>query len=404
MPRPASCPPRASRRDSRRAVLAGLGALPLAACGAAGALGAEELAQAAPADTGAAMASNAGQRYRLERVPGVLQNPWGLAFLPDGAMLITERSGRLRRARLPGGIEAAPVAGPPEVAATGQGGLLDIALHPGFAANGLVYLSHSVRTAAGNATAVTRARYDGRALAGAETILHAAERQGGGGLHFGSRLAFGRDGTLFVSLGDRNQRDRAQDAADTAGKVLRVTDTGAVPPDNPFLGRPGVNPALYTTGHRNPQGMARHPDTGAIWLHEHGARGGDEVNILRAGANYGWPVTTHGVDYSGARIGVGPRAPGVTDPVHVWVPSIAPSGMAFCSGRALPAWRGNLFVGALAGQCLVRLTLDGERVQAEERLLSGTIGRIRDVREGPDGALYLLTDAREGALWRIVPA
>jgi len=343
-------------------------------------------------------------RFRVERLPGRLQHPWSVAFLPDGTALVTERPGRLRRVRLPGGLVDQPVAGVPAVDAVGQGGLLDIALHPAFATNGLVYLSHAARTERGNASRVVRARFDGAALARVETVLEAAERPGGGRLHFGCRLAFARDGTLYVTVGERNQRQRAQDRADPAGKVLRINDDGTIPPDNPFVGRADAHPAVFSYGHRNPQGLALHPGTGAVWEHEHGARGGDEVNILRAGANYGWPITTHGVDYSGAPIGIGPTAPGITDPIHVWVPSIAPSGMAFYTAEAFPGWRGGLFVGGLAGQCLARLTLEGDRVVAEERLLTRAIGRIRDVRQGPDGFLYLLTDEEDGGLYRLLPA
>lgn len=340
-------------------------------------------------------------RFRLITVSRGLEHPWGLAFLPDGAMLVTERPGRLRLIR-DGILDPTPVPGTPEVYASGQGGLLDVALHPDFATNRWVYLSYAGRGRDGAGTEVARGRFvDGR-LEGLERIF-AVARKSGGGRHFGSRLVFGTDGTLYITAGERGDSERAQDPRDAAGSVIRITDSGAIPPDNPFLGRGDALPEIFSLGHRNPQGLARHPDTGRIWAVEHGPRGGDELNLLRPGANYGWPVITHGKSYAGFKIGEGPAKPGMEQPVAYWVPSISPSGLTFYTGDAFPRWRGSLFLGALSGEMLVRLELDREKVVHEERLLEGLETRIRDVRQGPDGRLYLLTDEADGALLRLDP-
>jgi glucose/arabinose dehydrogenase len=346
-----------------------------------------------------ARAADAG-RYRLRQVTGGLEHPWSLAFLPDGRTLVTERDGRLR---LIGGgrLVEAPVAGVPEVLAAGQGGLLDVVPDPAFAANGILYLSYAGATPEGAATHVLRARLDGGRLTDGRVILVGGAC--GTSRHFGSRLVFDEQGLLYVSLGDRGEMARAQDLGDLVGKIVRITGDGQIPPDNPFVARSGARPEIYAFGVRNPQGLARNPWTGVIWEQEHGPRGGDEVNILRAGANYGWPVVTHGVDYSLLPIGEGKEKPGIASPGHVWVPSIAPSGMAFYDADLFPDWRGSLFVGALKDELLVRLELDGDRVVREERLLEGEIGRIRDVRVGPDGYIYLLNDAAEGGVWRLEP-
>jgi glucose/arabinose dehydrogenase len=294
------------------------------------------------------------------------------------------------------------VTGVPEVVARGQGGLLDLALDPGFAENGLIYLSYAGKVPQGAATHVLRARLDGDRLIDGRVILIGGAS--GTGRHFGSRLAFGRDGLLYVSLGDRGEMDRAQDLGDLVGKVARIRPDGSVPANNPFLGRPDARPEIYAYGVRNPQGLALNPWTGAVWEQEHGPRGGDEVNVVLAGANYGWPIVTHGIDYSFLPIGEGKEKPGIEPPRHAWVPSIAPSGMAFYDADAFPAWRGSLFVGALKDELLCRLELDGDRIVREERLLEGAIGRIRDVRVGPDGFVYLLNDERKGGVWRLAPA
>ena len=339
---------------------------------------------------------------RLTPIVQDLQNPWAIAFLPDGRALVTERTGRLRMVTPRGGTSF--VSGVPPVWARGQGGLLDVCLHPNFASNQILFLSYAGLNADGTATRIARARLTDAGLADVTPIFEAGPRIANN-YHFGCRLAFGRDGKLYATTGERfSWRDEAQNLDDLRGKIVRLNDDGSVPSDNPFVGRLNIRPEIFSSGHRNPQGLAVHPQTGVLWSHEHGPRGGDEINILRAGANYGWPKATHGIDYSGAIISEHKSLPGMVDPIFVWVPSIAPSGMAFYTGEAVPAWRGSLFIGALVAQLLVRLELDGERVVHEERLFQRQIGRIRDVRQGPDGRLYLLTDASDGALLRIDPA
>jgi glucose/arabinose dehydrogenase len=340
--------------------------------------------------------------FRVTTVTSGLVHPWGLTFLPNGDMLVTERVGRLRIGR-DAELHPTPVPGVPEVALGGQGGLLDVALHPKFAENRLIYLSYAGTGEGGSGTEVARARLAGDALVDLERILEVRPKSLGG-RHFGSRLLFGRDGYLYVTAGERAIKDRAQDLGDLAGSILRITDDGGIPPDNPFVGRPSARPEIYAYGNRNSQGLAIHPETGQIWAAEHGPRGGDELNLLVAGANYGWPVITHGRSYSGAQIGEGTAKAGMAQPVRHWgVPSISPSGMAFYTGGDFPSWRGNLFLGALSGRALVRLVLDGEKIVHEERLLEDLGERIRDVRQGPDGRLYLLTDSPKGALLRLDP-
>ena len=341
-------------------------------------------------------------RFTLTVLSDELDHPWALAFLPNGDMLVTERSGSLRIFR-GGKLDPTPIAGVPEVAAVNQGGLLDVALDPDFAENRTIYLSFSAPGSGGQGTEVARARLAGGRLEDVKVILEAGNKSGGG-RHFGSRLVFDRDGFLYVTSGDRGTPDRSQDNRDLAGTVSRIKSDGSVPPDNPFVGKSGARPEIFTYGHRSPQGLALHPETGRLWQHEHGPRGGDELNLLEPGANYGWPVITYGKSYAGFKIGEGTAKPGMEQPVRYWVPSISPSGMSFYTGKAFPNWQGNLFLGALSAGVLVRLELDGETVVHEERMLEDFGERIRDVRQGPDGKLYILTDSSDGMLIRLDPA
>ena len=331
-----------------------------------------------------------------------LEHPWSLAFLPDGDILVSEREGRLRVIR-EGRLLPEAVSGLPDIRVRGQGGLLDLLPHPDFVSNRLLYFSYSADMDRGWTTHVARARFDGAALTDVQ-VLYRAEPASRGRVHFGSRLAFDDRGYLYVTVGDRGDMDRAQDLGDLAGKVVRLHDDGRIPDDNPLVQTPGVRPEIFSYGHRNPQGMAVHPETGEVWTHEHGPRGGDEVNILRPGVNYGWPVVTLGIDYTGFTIGDGLKhMPGMADPLYAWIPSIAPSGMAFYSAERFSGWQGDLFVGALAKKHLARLRLEAGKVVEEERLLEGLNRRIRDVRVGPEGALWLLTDHDPGQVLRLDP-
>lgn len=340
--------------------------------------------------------------YRLVTLSRDLVQPWSIAFLPDGRILVTERPGRLR-VFADGRLERTPLAGVPKVYASGQGGLLDVCLHPQFAQNRVLYLSYSGEGAGGAATTVARAEWGEGGLRNVTTIFEALPRTSGG-LHFGSRLAFDRAGLLYVTAGERYQMQRAQDLGDLGGKIVRLKDDGTVPPDNPFVGRAGARPEIFTWGHRNPQSLAMHPETGRMWEAEHGPRGGDELNLLKAGANYGWPRATHGIDYNGAIISPNKSLPGMEDPVRFWVPSISPSGLCFYTGDKFPGWRGSVFMGALSNYALFRVELDGEGYRSEERLLVDRLPYIRDVRQGPDGFLYLATHTDAGGLFRIEPA
>jgi aldose sugar dehydrogenase len=340
---------------------------------------------------------------RTETVASGLDHPWSLAFLPDGRKLVTERAGRLRVIDANGVLLAQPVAGVPAVEARGQGGLLDVLPHPEFTDNGLIYLSYSAPGDGGASTAVARGRLVGDGgLTDVETIFEAAPKSSGG-RHFGSRMVWGGDGKLYVSLGERGNDDWAQMRDRTPGSVLRLNADGSVPDDNPFVGQPGIRPEIFTWGNRNPQGMIVDPESGEIWEQEHGPRGGDEINILKPGANYGWPVFTHGTAYSGLSMGEGTAKPGMEQPIWHWTPSIAPSGMARYTGTAFPEWQGDIFVGSLKFKYLERMEFSGTRVTHREELLRGALGRIRDVRQGPDGMLYVLTDESDGTVTRIEP-
>ena len=339
---------------------------------------------------------------RVRVVTQGLSHPWSFAFLPDGRMLVTEREGRLRSVR-DGKLDPRPIAGLPPITAAGQGGLLDVVLHPRYADNGWIYISYAARDADGIGTEVLRARLKDDQLSDVQVIFRMQPKKNGG-LHFGSRLVFDRQGMLFVTLGERGDMDRAQRLDEHLGKIVRLHDDGRVPEDNPFRTRPGARPEIFSLGNRNVQGAALHPATGELWAHEHGPQGGDELNVIRAGVNYGWPIITYGRNYgTGTRIGEGTHKAGMAPPLHHWVPSIAPSGMAFYTGDKFVKWRGDILVGALKDQLLVRLRLDGEKVVREERMLQGTLGRIRDVRQGPDGRLYVLTEEDEAALLTIEP-
>ena len=332
-----------------------------------------------------------------------LEHPWGVELLPDGRFLVTERPGRLRVVNRDGRLSA-PLTGVPEVYARGQGGLLDVALSPGFAQDRLVYLSFAERGSGGAGTAVARGRLGERGLEDTQVIWRQQPKVDGSYNHWGSRLVFRPDGTLFVSLGDRFvHSERAQDLSTTIGKIVRINPDGSVPRDNPFVGRSGALPEIWSYGHRNVQAAVLDA-RGELWTVEHGARGGDELNNPQPGKNYGWPVITYGVDYSGARIGIGTSHPGMEQPVYYWDPVIAPSGATFYSGTAFPDWRGDLLVGSLRPGALVRLRIANGRVTVEERYLDELGERIRDVREGPDGAIYLLTDSSRGRLIRVEPA
>jgi len=340
------------------------------------------------------------QAPRVVKLVEGLDHPWSLAFLPDGRMLVTERPGRLNL--IGRDFKRSNVEGVPRVYASGQGGLLEVALHPRFAENGFIYLSYAGPGDGGASTELARARLEGERLVELR-VLFVEEPKTTGGLHFGGRIVFDRAGFLYLTLGERGQMQRAQVPGNHHGSVIRLRDDGTVPPDNPYVGKPLWRPEKYDLGHRNMQGAALHPQTGELWTHEHGPQGGDEINIIRPGTNYGWPVITYGVNYgTGTKIGEGTHKEGMAQPLYYWVPSIAPSGMAFYTGDRFPGWKGNLFVGALRDQMLVRLVLEGEKVVKEERLLKDVLGRIRDVRNGPDGYLYLLTDENNGVMARLL--
>jgi glucose/arabinose dehydrogenase len=332
-----------------------------------------------------------------------LASPWGLAFLPDGRALVTERAGRLRIVSPTGGLSQ-PIAGVPAVVAAGQGGLLDVVIDPEFVSNQLVYLSYSEAGHGGAGTVVARGRLTNDGLQGVEVIWRQVPKVSGGN-HFGSRLVFARDGTLFITTGERFQyRDSAQTLTNTLGKVVRVNRDGTIPPDNPFVTQKGALPEIWSYGHRNMQGATLHPGTGQLWTIEHGAQGGDELNLDLAGKNYGWPVITWGIDYSGAKIGEGTTKPGMEQPNYYWVPSIAPSGLLYYTGDAFPQWKGSFFTGALKWQGLARLQPGPGGSFTEERFQDASIKhRIRDVRQGPDGAIYLLVDSSDGEILRISP-
>ena len=345
------------------------------------------------------------QNLNVVKLVSGLDHPWCIAWLPDGRMLITERAARLRMVSKDWKLDPKPIEGLPRIAVEGQGGLFDVALHPRYSENGWIYLSYNAPGPGGTmGTELMRAKLDGYRLVEQQTLFR-LEPKTRPDFHFGGRIVFGGKGHVFLTLGERGGRMAAQRVDGTIGATVRLNDDGSIPKDNPFVGRKDAKPEIYTYGHRNQQGAALNPKTGELWTHEHGPQGGDEVNILRPGRNYGWPVITYGVEYgSGTKIGEGTHKAGMEQPIHYWVPSIAPSGMAFYGGDKYPGWRGNVFVGSLKFELLVRLELDGDKVVKEERMLQNAIGRIRDVRVAPDGYIYLLSDERNGVLARLEPA
>jgi len=399
-----------SRGATPRSSVAGLPPL-RAGVALAGALAAVVLA-AAPAPAWAQSKASAPAEspvyrsqhhdFRVITVVEGLEHPWGMAFLPGGDILVTERPGRLRIVR--GGVlDPKPVAGVPEVAAVGQGGLLDVALHPDFERNRLVYLSYSKPDPRGATTAVVRGRFEGDRLVDVEEIFEADARSDRS-VHFGSRLVFDGKGHLFISIGERGVMQEAQNLANHQGTIVRLHDDGRVPADNPFVGREDARPEIYAYGIRSPQGLALHPTTGELWEAEHGPRGGDEINLVLPGRNYGWPVITYGINYNGQPISDITEKEGMEQPLHYWVPSIATSGLAFYTGDRFPHWKGDVFVGGLAGMHLARVRFQGTTPVEQEKLLTELGHRIRDVRSGPDGYLYLLVDAPNAPMLRLEPA
>lgn len=344
---------------------------------------------------------------KAEVIAQGLLHPWGMQFLPDGRFIVTERPGRIRLVSRDGRVSE-PLAGAPQAEGRGQGGMLDIALSPDFSSTRSVFISFTERRdrSGGNGTSVARAKLnlspENEKFENLEIIFR-QQPAFAGGFHFGSRLVFARDGTLFVTLGERNIKQEAQNPRSHLGAIVRINPDGSVPSNNPFVGKKNAAPEMWSYGHRNPQAAALHPETGRLWAVEHGAQGGDEINIPLAGKNYGWPVITYGEDYGGGKIGVGTRREGMEQPIYYWDPSIAPSGMAFYTAAKYPQWKGNLFVGALKYRSLYRLVLKGDEIVGQERLLRDVGQRIRDVRQGPDGALYVLTDSSNGRILRVTP-
>ena len=351
----------------------------------------------------------AGVDFEVQTVARELEHPWAVEVFEDGRMLVTERPGRLRIVT-PDGALSPPVTGLPEVDARGQGGLLDVAIDPDFASNQTIYWSYAEPRQDGNGTALARGRLitgDGDPRVEDVQVIFRQMPSLRSTMHFGSRIVFAPDGTLLLTLGERSileGRVQAQDLSSHLGKIIRIHEDGSVPQDNPFVGREDARPEIWTYGHRNIQAAAIHPETGALWIVDHGPKGGDELNQPEAGKNYGWPVITYGIEYSGEPVGEGITAKeGMEQPIYYWDPVIAPSGMLFYTGDLFPAWRGSLFIGSLVGEKLVRLTLEGERVIGEEWLLTDLGERIRDVAQGPDGAIYLITDAAAGQVLKLVP-
>jgi aldose sugar dehydrogenase len=348
--------------------------------------------------------------YRKTTILSGLERPWGITWLPDGAMLITEKAGRLRIVRN-GVLEPTPIAGVPQVLTTGQAGLMDVSIHPRFKENRLVYLTYSHGTTEANRTRLARATFDGKSLQDLRVIFEVSQTKSDG-QHFGSRIVWLPDGTMLVAIGDGGNppvqladdliRKQAQNLRSRLGKIVRLNDDGSVPPDNPFVGKANADPLVWSYGHRNIQGVTFDPSTRRVWATEHGARGGDELNLAEAGKNYGWPIVTYSKEYAGGEISQERSRPGMVDPKLVWTPAIAPSGLAFYSGDRFPTWKGDLFAGGLVSQDVQRIDLDAAgKVLGQQQIKIGQ--RVRDVRQGPDGLLYILTDEQNGQLIRLEP-
>ncbi|MFO7979047.1 MAG: PQQ-dependent sugar dehydrogenase [Bacteroidales bacterium] len=343
--------------------------------------------------------SSGSFHFSLDTLATGLENPWSMAFLPDGRILIAERPGRLR-IFADGQLQPDPVEGIPQVWANGQGGLLEVVLHPDYENNGWIYLGYSLQGNGGGNTAISRGRLQGNQFTDHELLFH-GQPHTGAGHHFGTRIVFDRDHYLFTTIGDRGQMDNAQTLSNHNGKVLRINDDGSVPADNPFTDDTEARNEIWSYGHRNIQGMALHPATGQLWAHEHGARGGDEINRIIKGENYGWPEVTHGIDYDGSIISPDTTREGMVDPIYHWTPSIAPCGMTFVTGDRYPQWENNILAGALAGQHIHRVVLEGDQVVQTEKLLEG-MARFRAVQQSPDGYIYVLTES-PGLFFRIIP-
>lgn len=379
-----------------RSALFSLTAVSLLACKA------EPVPAQGPAQASPQPASRNGA-VSVETVARGLVNPWGLEILPDGRFLVTERPGRLRIVERDGTLSA-PVSGVPAVAARGQGGLLDVALDPSFATNRVIYLSYSEPANGTAGTSVARATLGDGRLENVRVIYQQTPKVSGSS-HFGSRIVFRDDGTMFITQGDRaSHRQQAQNLSSGIGKIVRINSDGSVPQDNPFVGRSGARAEIWSYGHRNVQSAAIDPATGRLWTVEHGPRGGDELNQPEAGKNYGWPVVSSGRDYSGAKIGEGTAKEGMEQPVYYWDPVIAPSGMTFYTGDAFPGWKGSILVGGMSPGLLVRLAMSGGRVTTEERYIRDLAERIRDVKQGPDGSVYVITDSSQGRILRLSPS